>query len=242
MDDLRVGAAIRAVRIRRGWRQADVAQRAGSSVTAVSRVERGQLDGMPLATLRRIAAALDIRVDLVPRWRGADLDRLLNAGHAEMHEWLAHYFDRLPGWVCAPEVSFAVFGERGVIDILAWHPGRRALLIIELKTDIVDVNDLIGSADRRTRLARTIVADRGWDPATVSVWVVVAPSRTNRRRVVAHKAMLRAAFPTDGRGIRAWLLDPRGRVAALSFWPDSHAGKVGPDLTPARRVRRARTA
>ena len=83
MDDLRVGAAIRAVRIRRGWRQADVAQRAGSSVTAVSRVERGQLDGMPLATLRRIAAALDIRVDLVPRWRGADLDRLLNAGHAD---------------------------------------------------------------------------------------------------------------------------------------------------------------
>ena len=44
----------------------------------------------------------------------------------------------------APEVSFSIYGERGVIDILAWHPGRRALLIIELKTDIVDVNELVG--------------------------------------------------------------------------------------------------
>ncbi|MDQ3407393.1 MAG: helix-turn-helix domain-containing protein [Chloroflexota bacterium] len=31
MDDARVGAALRAIRIRRGWRQADVATRAGVS-------------------------------------------------------------------------------------------------------------------------------------------------------------------------------------------------------------------
>jgi hypothetical protein len=144
--------------------------------------------------------------------------------------------------VLAPEVSFSIYGERGVIDILAWHPGRRALLIIELKTDIVDVNDLVGSADRRRRLARTIVAERGWDPATVSAWVIVAPSRTNRRRVAAHEAMLRAAFPMDGRGMRAWLRDPVRSVAALSFWPDSHGRAVRPDVRPVRRVRRPRNA
>jgi len=243
MHEGRLGTAIRLIRQRRRWTQADLAARVGVSDTTISRIERGHIRSLSVATIQDVAGELDIRVDLVPRWRSGDLDRLLNRRHSSFHELVARWFGEVvPDWALAPEVSYSIYGERGVIDILAWHPGRRALLIIELKTDIVDVNDLIGSADRRTRLARTIVADRGWDPATVSVWVVVAPSRTNRRRVVAHKAMLRAAFPTDGRGIRAWLLDPRGRVAALSFWPDSHAGKVGPDLTPARRVRRARTA
>ena len=240
MDDLRVGAAIRAVRIRRGWRQADVAQRAGSSVTAVSRVERGQLDGMPLATLRRIAAALDIRVDLVPRWRGADLDRLLNAGHAEMHEWLARYFDRLPGWVRAPEVSFAVFGERGVIDILAWHPGRRALLVIELKTELVDVNELVGVMDRRRRLAARIGRERGWDPATVSVWVVIADTPTNRRRHQRSRGLLRSAFPVEGHAMRAWMHDPGRAVAGLSFWSDGHRVNAGRRTWGVKRVHRAR--
>jgi transcriptional regulator with XRE-family HTH domain len=44
MTDDRVGASIRAVRIRRRWRQADVAERAGVSRAFVSLVERGHLD------------------------------------------------------------------------------------------------------------------------------------------------------------------------------------------------------
>ena len=32
-------------------------------------------------------------------------------------------------------------------------------------------------------------------PTTVSGWVIVAASRTNRARIAAHGAMLRAAFP-----------------------------------------------
>src|SRR5262245_32388270 len=213
-----IGAALRAVRVRRAWRQSDVAAHAAVSVTAVSRAERGQLDRMSLATLRRIAAALDIRVDLVPRWRGADLDRLLNAGHAEMHEWLAQYFDRLPAWVRAPEVSFSVFGERGVINILAWHPGRRALIVLELKTELAGVNELVGVMDGRRRLAARIGRERGWDPVTVSAWVIVADTPTNRRRHARSRGLLRSAFPIDGHAMRAWMHDPDGPVAALSFW------------------------
>ncbi|MEA2632936.1 MAG: hypothetical protein QOE66_3155, partial [Chloroflexota bacterium] len=72
--------------------------------------------------------------------------------------------DQLPGWILAPEVSFAIYGERRVIDILAWHPGRRALLLIELKTELVDMNELLGTLDRKRRLARRIAQERGWDP------------------------------------------------------------------------------
>ena len=180
MDDQRLGSIVRAVRIRRGWRQVDLATKAGVSPSTISRIERGHIDTFSLATLRHVGVALDIRVELVGRWRAGDLDRLLNAKHSALHEQVARLFrDDLPGWVMEPEVSFAIYGERGIIDILAWHPGRRALLVIELKTDVVDVNELVGKLDQKRRLARTIARERGWDPVSVSVWVIVAAGRTN---------------------------------------------------------------
>jgi transcriptional regulator with XRE-family HTH domain len=241
-----VGAAIRAVRIRRGWRQQDLADAAGVSRSTISRLERGHLGPLSLDVLRRVAAALDIRLELIARWRAGDLDRLLNARHSALHELVARHFRRrLPDWVLAPEVSFSIYGERGIIDILAWHPCRRALLVIELKTDIVDVNELIGNVDRKRRLARQIAGERGWQPAEVGVWVVVAAGRTNRRRIDAHASMLRAAFPDEGRRAGSWLRNPLGPLAALSYWgserrsrSDAHAVNVGTHSVPRRRVRK----
>jgi transcriptional regulator with XRE-family HTH domain len=235
MDDQRLGATIRAIRVRRGWRQSDLAGRSGVSPATISRLERGHPGLLTVDTVRRVASALDIRVDLVPRWRAGDLDRLLNAKHSQLHELVARWFAKeLPTWVLAPEVSYAIYGERGVIDIVAWHPGRRAILVIELKTDVVDVNQLIGKVGEKARLIRQIVRDRGWDPLTVSTWVIVASGRTNRARLAAHQAVLRAAFPADGRGMRRWLADPAGSVAALSLWTEPAARP----LMPTRRVRR----
>jgi transcriptional regulator with XRE-family HTH domain len=236
MDDLRFGSAIRAIRIRRGWRQADLAVRAHVSRATISRLERGHPGTFSLRTIRRVASGLDVRVDLVARWRAGDLDRLLNAKHSQLHELVARWFAKeLPAWVLAPEVSYAIYREHGIVDIVAWHPGRRAILVIELKTDIVDVNQLIGKVDEKRRLIREIVRGRGWDPLTVSTWVIVAAGRTNRARLAAHRSVLRAAFPSDGRQIRAWLADPGGPVAALSVWTDF----AGRSLTPVRRVRRS---
>lgn len=202
-------------------------------------MERGHVDEITVGRIRAVAKALDVRVELLPRWRAGDLDRLLNARHSELHELVARYFAQLPDWVSQPEVSFAVYGERGVIDILAWHPRRRMLLVIELKTDIVDVNELVGTVDRKGRLAVRIATERGWikprdPPPTVSIWVIVAEGSTNRRRVSAHGAMLRAAFPADGRTMTGWLSDPRRPIRALSFW---RGGANHSPMTPVRRVR-----
>lgn len=234
MEDGRLGSAIRAVRHRRGWRQRDLAARAGVSDVTVSRLERGHLDTLSIRTVRAVASALDVRVDLLARWRAGDLDRLLNAGHSALHDSVAGWFKQaFPAWELAPEVSFNIYGERGVVDIVAWHPGRRALLIIELKTDIADVNELVGTFDRKRRLAREIVKERGWVPTTVSGWVIVSAGRTNRARIAAHGAMLRAAFPLDGRSILAWLADPTRAIAALSMWSSARGGPS----TSSRRVR-----
>lgn len=233
MEDGRFGSAIRAVRRKRRWRQRDLATRAGVSAASISRIERGHIDTLSLRSLRSVASVLDVRVDLVARWRAGDLDRLLNAGHSALHDSVAAWFrEMFPEWEVAPEVSFSIYGERGVIDIVAWHSGRRALLIIELKTDIADVNELVGTFDRKRRLAREIVKERGWEPTTVSGWVIVSAGRTNRARVAAHSAMLRAAFPFDGRSVTGWLANPTRPISALSMW----SGRGAPSAS-GRRIR-----
>ena len=154
-----------------------------------------------------------------------------------MHEEVARRLQRLAGWVSAPEVSFSVRGERGVIDLLARHPGSGALLVIELKTEIVDVQETIGTLDRKRRLAKLIARERGWTAAHVSAWLIVADSRSNRRRLARHRAVLRAAYPMDGRSIREWLATPDRPVAALTFLTASHPGTARTSLHGTKRVR-----
>ena len=87
---------------------------------------------------------------------------MLNVRHSRLAESVAVLFAALPAWRIAPEVSFSVYGERGVIDILAFHAASGCLLVIELKTEIVDINQLVGTLDRKHRLALGIARERGW--------------------------------------------------------------------------------
>jgi transcriptional regulator with XRE-family HTH domain len=238
MDDAGVGARLRAVRIRLGWRQRDVAAKAGVSPSLASLVERGHLDRVAIGTVRRIAAALDVRILILPRWRGGDLERIVHAGHEALREEIARYLLGVSGWIQAPEVSFSVFGERGVIDILAYHAATRSLLVIELKTEVASIEDLLVTMDRRSRLAMGIARDRDWNPLSTSAWVVIAESDANRRRVRAHSTTLRSAFPGQGRAIRSWLRRPQGRISALSFWANSNEGGATRRLAARKRVRR----
>lgn len=238
MDDQRVGNALRSIRVRRRWRQADLAARVGLSRATIIRIERGRLESVPLGTIRQVAAALDARFDTVVRWQGGDLGRLISARHAAMHEVVARSFAGRHDWVAEPEVSFSIFGERGVIDILAWHPTGRVALVIELKTEFVDVNELMGSVDRKRRLAWRVARERGWDPVAIGTWVVLPDNRTNRRALAAHEQTLRAKFPADGRHVRRWLRAPDGALDALGFLPSVASQDVRRDLTPIRRVNR----
>jgi hypothetical protein len=99
------------------------------------------------------------------------------------------------------------------------------------------MNELVGTFDRKRRLAREVAAARGWDPLTISAWLIVTSSRTNRRRVEAHRAMLEGALPDDGRAVGRWLRDPVGAVNGLSFWTDMRGAGSSHDPAPIRRVR-----
>lgn len=232
MSDVHVGRVFRAVRIHLGRRQQDVADESGVSRQVVSRIECGRLDDVSVSALRKVADKLQIRLDTTARWRGGELDRLLNRRHAALHEAALGMFARLPGWQVVSELSFNVWGERGVIDLAAWNPERRALALDELKSEFVDPGELVGTMDRRRRLAAEIARSRGWDPAIVGMWVIAADTRTNRRHLAASRRLLRGAFPADGHAMAKWLRNPVGPIAGLAFLPVPRVTGEG------RRVRR----
>jgi transcriptional regulator with XRE-family HTH domain len=231
-----VASTIRAVRIRCHLTQEDVARRARVHRSTVSRLERGYCATLTLDVIDRVCAVLEIRLDLVPRWRGGDLDRLLNAGHSALHEEVATYFAALHGWEVAPEVTYSINGERGAIDLLCWHAETRSLLVIELKTELVDLSDLLGSMDRRLRLALRIARERGWDVRAVSGWIIVSDGTTNRRRLAAHQQMIRNAFPSDGIAMRSWTRRPSGTIRGLSLWSSARPRHERRSASTPRRV------
>jgi len=165
VNDLQFGLALRATRIKRRWRQCDLATRAGVSASLVSRL------------------------------------------------------------------------ERGIVDLLAWHQSTSSLVVIELKTAIVDVNELIGTFDRKRRLATRIAAERGWIARSVCGWLIVGDSRTNRRRVAEHRTLLTSGLPQDGRSFAPIFRHPeRGLESGLGFWPNLPVAGVRREVAARQRV------
>lgn len=239
MDDQQLGRLVRAIRLRRNLRQVDLASAARVSHGTVSLVERGHCRKLSLETIREVATAVDIRVELIARWRGGDADRLLSRRHSLLAESFAAFMASQTGWSAEPEVSFGIYGERGIIDQLAWHSASAHLLVVELKTEFTDVNEMLGTLDRKIRLARTVAAGRGWRPRAVSAWLIVSDTKTNRRHAAEHFALFHAKFKLEGRQLRGFLLNPAGPTTGLAFWTDANGGSTRPG--PSVRKARARS-
>ena len=75
------------------------------------------------------------------------------------------------------------------------------------------------------QLARLLLATRALPP---------------RAALFQARAMLRAAFPVDGRAVAGWLAAPRGSIVALSFLPSSRGANTSREFAPVRRVNRRR--
>ncbi len=241
MDDQRIGSLLRVLRIRRGLRQVDVAILAGVSDGTVSRIERGHLEQLSVVVLRRIARVLESRLELSIWSRAGDIERVASSRHAALVEAVIAALEEA-GWTARPEVSFSLQGERGLIDILAWDATTGSLLVIEVKTEIIDVAEVVGTLDRKRRLAPAIARQLGLDCSSYSCALIVADTRTNHRRVAEHRATFRAALAHGGQGFRAFLQRPAGSVAALAFWPIRHPGTARHPASGVRRVRRPGSA
>lgn len=239
MSDPRIGRIARALRHRLGWRQSDVARRAAVSQDAVSRTERGLIDGMTVGKVRQILAALGADLTLIVRWRGGDLDRLLDEGHATLVGAVTELLIAL-GWIVQIEVSFAVFGERGSIDVMAWHSATGTLGIGEVKTEIASVEETLRRHDVKVRLGASVASERfGWRPRTVVRLLIAPDSSTVRRRIGRHEVIFRRAYPVRGTALRAWLRQPTPIAGGLLFLSPTQGARGIRHPLARKRVRRS---
>ncbi|HEX2626661.1 MAG TPA: helix-turn-helix transcriptional regulator [Candidatus Limnocylindrales bacterium] len=240
-DPRRIGRSLRAIRIRLRWRQVDLARRAGVSRSFVSKLERGLARSSDLRRIEAVCQVLGADLDVRVRWRGEALDRLLDEGHAAVVDLVVAILRGL-GWEVVLEATFSVFGERGSIDIFAWHAAPRSVLVIEVKSVVADAQGTLAPLDRKVRLAPKLARDRGWEPASVSRLLVIDDSSTNRDRVRRFEDLFEAALPVRGRDVRRWLRAPLGSIAGLWFLRDDTPGSTRKAPSGRSRVNRRQSA
>jgi hypothetical protein len=186
-----------------------------------------------------VVRALDATLDLRVRWNGEGLDRLLDQAHAGLVEGLVNRI-RADGWITDVEVSYSIRGERGSIDVLAYHAAAAVVLVVEVKSVVPDSQATLAGIDRKARLAPEIARERGWGCRGVARLLVIGESSTARRRVDALATTYRTTFPITGRDVRSWLRRPRAPISGLMFLPFAQPAHGRTSTTGMQRVRRAR--
>jgi transcriptional regulator with XRE-family HTH domain len=215
MKPQRIGHILRAIRLHSRVSQQSVARKAGVSQSVYSRAENGDLGGMTFNSMERIASALGATLIVEIRYRGGLADRLVDAAHAALVELVVGVLDRA-GWQVELEYGFNVFGERGSVDILAWHASTRTLLIVEVKSRFLDLQEMLVALARKLRLVPDVVRqERGWDPIHVARFVVTHASTENKSVIARHPALFSTALPARAVAIRSWLRSPNGPIAGV---------------------------
>lgn len=212
-----LGRVLRMLRLRKGWRQSDVAARARISPSAVGRHENGIVGS--LAALETHAAAFGLRLDVRLTGRAGALVRLADEEHARIVEIVATRLSER-GFVTETEASFSEWGERGRIDLLAFLPASGTIVIVEVKTQLLDLQDLFGGLNVKERLAATIAKRRGWIVRHQATLLAVANTPGNRARVREHPTLFAdfARSRLGDEGLRS------GRRLLLWVDPESERG------------------
>ena len=125
----------------------------------------------------------------------------------------------------ALEVTFNLAGERGSVDVLAARAREGQLLVIEVKSRLLSVEETLRRLDVKVRLAASISQGHfGWRPRVVSRLLVLPAESAARRRVAASEAVFASALPTRGRHVARWLTRPSGHVDGIWFVAISNPG------------------
>jgi len=203
-----VGRTIRDARGIVDMSQVELERRTGISQSAQSRFERGLPSSIDLAALEALAAALGGRMTFTfdapfLAERVAQRDRV----HARCVAHAAARLRRL-GWLTETEVQIEGAYGPGWIDVLAFHPKARALLVIEVKTEIRDfgrIQRTLGWYSSRSAMAAARFGWRG--RATTSVLLVLATEAVDAALVI-NRSLADTAFRTRARHLEAWLATP----------------------------------
>jgi hypothetical protein len=144
-----------------------------------------------LAAVERHASVFGLRVDIRLIGRAGQLVRVADEEHAAIVEAVAAWF-RSEGFETEAEASFSEWGERGRIDLLAFDPLTGTVVIVEVKTALLDLQELFGGINVKERLAVSVAERRGWVVRRRVTALAVADSSANREIVRRHPTLFGA--------------------------------------------------
>jgi transcriptional regulator with XRE-family HTH domain len=210
---IRFATLCRETRVLLDITQAQLAAAAGISRSMVAGIETERVNPT-LDVVMRIGNALGLERELIgtrpvvidPRPSGVVHSRCSGSVDRRL---------RSSGWLTRREVEIVHARSHGWIDILAFHPGRRTLIIVEIKTRLDD----LGLAERQLawyeRSAREVAARFGWKPVIIATWLLLLHTDEVDDAIRRERATLAVGFPARAGDMRAMLLGT------------PHAGKRG---------------
>ena len=162
--------------------------------------------------LVRILGALGVRGGLAldaPHLR--DRRRQRDAVHARLVAYVARWLERV-GWHVATEVPIGHPIPKGWIDLLAYRPVDRALLIAELKGDLPDVGQVQRQVGFYARAAASVARPLGWRFEQLAVVVLALDSEAVAERVASNRSLIGHAFPGRVVDLEAWVRSAGARL------------------------------
>lgn len=234
MREQEIGRLFRMLRYRREWTQVKAAEKARISRSVAQKIEHGDGATVSMGLVRKYAAAFDLRVDFLLVGRGAEVARLLDEEHAQIVADLAASLKR-SAWIVEPEASFNVYGDRGRVDLLAYHRATKTVLVVEVKTILTHLGEMFGSMNVKQRVVGTLAGERNWEVETIGTLLAVADTVSSRGIVSGHAALF-DEFDVRANEIRQWLSHPSGARRMLLWVKPTKSKRAW--VAGRRRVRR----
>jgi transcriptional regulator with XRE-family HTH domain len=194
------GAICRGRRIELDLTQAAVSQSLGISRSHYAAIEAARANPS-IALVDRIGETLGLRLGLVASLLVVVTDPVVrDAVHARCSAYVMRRL-QADGWLVLREVEIIDARLRGWIDLLAFDPRSRTLLIIEIKTSIDDIGRLERQVGWYSRaIASAVPAD--WQPVRVATWVLALSTADVDEAIARHRAIIDAGFPGRAASMR----------------------------------------
>ena len=205
---LMVGQIYRDARRALGYSQREMERRTGVAQTAQSRFERGLPSSIGIAEMERLAAGLGGRIRFTfhapfMEDRLAQRDRV----HARCIGYVATRL-RATGWMVETEVEIRGSFGPGWIDVLAFHPTTRELLVIEIKTEVHHLGRTQRTLAWYESQAPAAARAREWQPQRIRGALLFLATAAVDRGLESNRDLLAHAFPLRASGLQSFIEDP----------------------------------
>jgi len=198
----------RKVRLELRLTQAQVADAAHVSRGYVAAIEAGTANPT-LDAVERIGTVLGLETDLILRPPTLiESSRQRDLVHARSIAYVERRL-RAAGWETAHEVEIIQGRSHGWIDIVAFQPTSECLLVIEIKTRLIDLVSVERQMGWYGRAGGDVAHRTGWLPRRIVAWLLVLASEEVDRVIATNTQLHRAGFPLRARGMLEWLSDDR---------------------------------